>query len=964
MRFDYLSVMLVLAMACSGNGNGNPADALPEDISAPEDLLEDIFEFDVGEPTESCPNGTFSPGHGCFLPCEDGWLEGSDGMCHMECPAMSAPAEGGRCLVLACPEGWYPDGSAGGACIPSCPEGFEADEKWAGSGCRRTCPEDAVRGSDGWCHLGCPQGMAADVGSAGCLLEESGERAECPAGKWPVDAGDGISIYIDAASDSADPDGSQAKPFASLQEAVDHALATVDATTSVAFLLAAGEYLETVTIEGLEDVSVIGHCAEDVFVSGTGVGTLDNDWGLGAVSILGSKRAVVKGLTVSSDRKGIFLYSPSAHGPFAEVSENRIDGTLSTGIQVIGPFAEVIIADNTVIGATSYGIVAAEDKILPTVSPTSIAITGNRIEEMEDCNADFCTDILTSLGIVSLYAAKMEVSNNYVGNFSQAQGLLLAWSDDATISGNIMEDLIGSNGMTIDAHKATVSDNVIANCKVGPFSGNEAEPFFGIMGSTTLTYDQMDLTVVRNRIIDIQGFGAFVVSPNAPGTEITVQFVENELARSSAGLYFSSVADLTVTGNRFTAQRVPILQGSGASITVSDNVIRNGVTHTYDMPEDTIAGSVIEEPTAAVSLGTLDKEETLLFTGNHIHAMPNLAAGGLLGRALGFGGVYKARVDGNVFDENLAEALVAGSDYVDLQVAGNIFLGIDSEMNEGTPGGRGALILASELKEEDVTLTVKGNLFKDFMHKENGPNLTVIFQHDTARCEIVENQFFAVRQIVVDSSGAPPEELIFTGNRLWSSLLSLASFDKLTFADNHLSGFLAYFQQQEPSGATTIVGNYFLQGRVEVRLAAGTTDISGNEFDESLGFGLLVGSAVAAEVDSVTVTHNLFNKVWDTEWSVGPVGVIGDGLQVTGMAEAPCSGVRVEANRFHDCFRSGAVISGSTATVSGNMFAEGCPLVVQSEPVSGAVVGDDVVFALRPESPYGVVTIEDMTFME
>jgi hypothetical protein len=80
--------------------------------------------------------------------------------------------------------------------------------------------------------------------------------------------------------------------------------------------------------------------------------------------------------------------------------------------------------------------------------------------------------------------------------------------------------------------------------------------------------------------------------------------------------------------------------------------------------------------------------------------------------------------------------------------------------------------------------------------------------------------------------------------------------------------------------------------------------------------------------------------------------------------EYPCSGVTVSANRFHDCARTGAIVSSATTRVEGNMFAPECPFIVQNEPAFSAVSGADSLFAERPEIPFGVVTIDDMALME
>lgn len=964
MRLDLLTVLvLTLAFGC-----GNSDSKETEDTGGNSDLnvedASDILTQEIGPATELCPHGTVSPGQGCYLPCDNGWHDGAQGVCHMDCPAHTAPDKDGRCTQLDCPEGWSeaPDGKQ--ICVMDCPAGFESDPSWDGHGCRIPCAVGMSRGADGWCHLGCPDGTVPADTPSGCELTAVGERKECPAGKWDIDPDAENPLFIDASSQGADADGTQENPFPTVMEAVAYAMDKGYGTVS--FFLGPGDYEENVYIEGLANVTLTGACADNTRIVGEGLGMFE-DMALGAVSIIEAESVRISGISVVSDRKGIFVYREKEAGSMLVVNSVRVEDSDSSGLMVLGRYDEFRITDNTILHATSYALGVSNDEGLGGIFPAVLEISGNLIAQMDHCVADFCTDMPYSVGIIALSASKMNIVNNQLVDFDQAQAIFAAYADSVVMRGNLLEELTGSDGIVVDATEVLLEDNRVAGCAAGEFNGEPPGAFRAVAGLTSVTGKPMELTVRRNLLADIQGFGVLVVTADYPNQEASLLAEANEIVASAAGVYYSSGGSMILKGNRFTSNRVAAFQARSEATTMEGNVLRDAVAHDYDLPPGE-GKSIIGGNDLFVSLIMVAGEEPVRFSGNHLVNMVRLTDG-TGGATVGVGQATSVEVGGNLFEQCWGNLMLMVSSYSNANISDNVFLGVDPSTAEADQP-REALLVGAEDLDGETTLNVERNYFSDFMTTGQSSPFALLFEHDEVKVRVADNVMRNMRLAYIMAVGNTVIDSIeVTGNSLHGSLFFLKGGREFLIEDNYLWASIVVLSEVPDGGIASVRRNLFDDVRLEFRLPTGEVFVEDNEFSDVYQLGLVVASAwhpgtTETYPPDVHITHNLFNGVREGEWKWGSVGLIADAMQITGTSEFPCSGVTVTGNRFHDCERSGAILSSAGALVEGNMFAQGCPLVIQNEAEATPVTGSDADFAMRPDSPYGVVTIDDMMLLE
>jgi pectin methylesterase-like acyl-CoA thioesterase len=107
--------------------------------------------------------------------------------------------------------------------------------------------------------------MIARDGGDGCGLVAVGERKVCPQGKFDEASPGPNPLYVDGADGTPDPDGSQAKPFHTITDAVEAG------GQIMTIYVAAGDYHEQVALEGQSEVHLIGLCAEKTRIVGEGL---------------------------------------------------------------------------------------------------------------------------------------------------------------------------------------------------------------------------------------------------------------------------------------------------------------------------------------------------------------------------------------------------------------------------------------------------------------------------------------------------------------------------------------------------------------------------------------------------------------------------------------------------------------------------------------------------------------------
>lgn len=191
---------------------------------------------------------------------------------------------GDRCLEPGVQDTGCPAGTLGvdaESCQPAgvpaelCAEGFEPDGKM---GCEPILPAEP-----------CPAGQMAVPGESACH-----PVMPCGAGRWGDIPADATTIYVDGSYPGADSDGTAAKPWTTVSEAV----AAAPANALVA--IGAGSYVEDVVVD--KPLHIWGVCPEQVELAGTTEGYAALFfYGPGAT---GSE---VRGLALTGDKLGILI---------------------------------------------------------------------------------------------------------------------------------------------------------------------------------------------------------------------------------------------------------------------------------------------------------------------------------------------------------------------------------------------------------------------------------------------------------------------------------------------------------------------------------------------------------------------------------------------------------------------------------------------------------------------------------
>ena len=220
---------------------------------------------DAQRPDETAPEPP-PPDGGCSA----GEMEQSDGSC---LPAGMRPG--------GCAAGEWLDemGSCAAAGVPSCAAGFT----WQDGTCSAILPAD------------CPPGQIAIIGTEICQ-----PLADCGSGTWgniPLDA---TSEHVDASYSGGNSDGSAARPWTTIGDAVT-AAAGGDIVA-----IAEGDYVEDIVV--LKPITLWGRCPDLVSISGvTELSTLlfdTMDAALHGVTVRGAETGVA-----ILDRSDVFIDS-------------------------------------------------------------------------------------------------------------------------------------------------------------------------------------------------------------------------------------------------------------------------------------------------------------------------------------------------------------------------------------------------------------------------------------------------------------------------------------------------------------------------------------------------------------------------------------------------------------------------------------------------------------------------------
>jgi hypothetical protein len=242
---------------------------------------------------------------------------------------------------------------------------------------------------DGICHpsmVKCPGGTFA-VPQLGCLPIDG--AAGCGTGTWGNIADAPGTLWVDAASTTVDADGSQAKPFATLHEALEVA------QDGARIALAAGQYTGPFSITN--DVEIIGRCASLTRIQASDLPTYD------AIIETADVEVTLRGLQIGGGGVGVHAIGGSTAIIECWVHEARRTGILGQGqvliertfVDAIGPGVdgdygsgigsadggEVTVRSSAVYETRTSGVFAEPGG---AISLADVLVEGTLAEEISD----------------------------------------------------------------------------------------------------------------------------------------------------------------------------------------------------------------------------------------------------------------------------------------------------------------------------------------------------------------------------------------------------------------------------------------------------------------------------------------------------------------------------------------------------------------------------------------------------
>ena len=960
-----LGMVLVVTMSCCSD------DAGPQVTDAVDgDAVLEIVEQDVD--LAVCPHGANPSGNGCLLPCKNGWHDGADGQCHINCPTGLSEDASGRCTVPICPEGtsetpWTAtfEGASleGTACIRGCPPGMQSVGEGFNLRCEIPCATGWSKGEDDRCHRECPDGMVKPQGAEECELTEVGERKVCPGGNKYDDTFSGPNpLYVDIDDNTQTPDGTPEHPFHSIMDAVN---AGGDAVT---IFVAAGEYHEQVVLDGQSEVHLIGACADQVSLIGEGLEYI-NEVSSGVINVKDVENLTVDGFSLESDLRGIRVDKAAKGTGHLVIANVHLQESAFYGIAVESSYATIDILDNTVEYAADGGIVIYS--AAPLGSTAEVKITGNRITNIVPCvGLALCYDTPLVSGIAAAYIPKLVVEGNLVAEMEYADGISAADTPNTIVRGNELRDIAGASGITVMPYEdgsAVVEDNWISDCRAGPFMGQDANLFYG---AQVLSKYAVDSVLVSGNVLhDIRGFGLHtLVLP-----DVDLEISNNELV--SIPWAISVQGDARIKGNRVYDSRLQLATNSQSrGIHLEGNEFRDGVDDDFGLTDSEFKTALNEVKlrllisSSELPGDTEGSYEPVRLEGNRFADLGGDVVATVSVNPETF--AKEVVIRHNVFELNSGNNLVLSNAGI-VEATENRFVGsmaVLSDKVSASPLIHVGLYLISKNKVDLEAVTVSRNHFQDY-----GNGHALAFGHlgesDQRAYTVEENGFFMGHLITfVDAAGYGASNLTMLRNTLLGTTVTLGLTRKVGMMENRLVGSDVILSQQVANGGATFADNLFDSSSLVLANCQGGLVVDGNEFHAPLGVGLLV----TASPGLTTIQDNLVAGTTERVWQ--GAGATGDGIHISGTQELGASNVVIQGNRIEDSARLGILVSGSYALVEGNMYSGngndcqgGCDFAVQYEPIGGAdaprtpsVAGADLKFVTRPDAPYAMLTAEDV----
>lgn len=460
----------------------------------------------------------------------------------------------------------------GGGCEPvgvmACAPGFATDGR---GGCNATLPTTP-----------CEPGAIALPGMSSCApIAPCGEVT-------------GATLFVDATSVGGD--GTRAKPFAKINEAVSAA------TAGAVIAVAAGTYAEDVTID--KSIRVVGVCPTQVTIRGVVAGE-----DLGAVMITGANASLervsvtgpaagvvvvsAKGVVIDSTRIfGVLNGVRIRKGAEAIVRRTVVDGARQFGIVVSGAVGRV---ERSHVHGTKEEIVSIGVRVNPdpvSFAPGEVTVVGSLLEKNEYANAEAVSSKMTIEG--SVLRDGIPVAGKYGVGVMAARNTTVKQPADLTVRASIVENNSYIGILTTDS-KLLVEGSVVRDTKLEAkdkkygrgivVQGNVAAASASVVSSVVEGNQETGidangdakLSIARSIVRDTKpngetGTGVFGEVLNGKVAEVEI---ERSLFSGNAHSGVIAAGKLTIRGSRFSHNQTFSVVTRGGEAALSATLIED-----------------------------------------------------------------------------------------------------------------------------------------------------------------------------------------------------------------------------------------------------------------------------------------------------------------------------------------------------------------------------------------------------
>lgn len=442
--------------------------------------------------------------------------------------------------------------------VTACAKGFVAD---GSGGCEAVAPKSA-----------CAAGTMAIPGETTCR-----EIASCGTGKWgdiPIESGK--TLYVDGAYVGGGSDGTEARPFVTIQAAIDVA------KSNEVVAIAEGSYAED--LRATSSVRLWGRCPSRVVVRGASPSgaalTTSASIEVHTLALTGAFHGILStGGDLFVDR--IWAHDLGQVGIFAMPSAMRtisIKGTLverATAVGVVAIHAEATL-DGTVVRDTAMDAGRYGDGVLVQQAST-LAMRGSIVSG----NTEFGVYVFGSNATIDASVVK---DTKPLGGGTLGRGLEIESDDVNPAEVTVRGSVVAANheiGVFVYGAKATIDSSVIRDTVAGSSTKK------GGRGITVQSHPKTkragDLALQHSLVTDDHDVGVFVAGSKATLESSIVRRIHSNVADRSFGRAVEArVAPDTLLPSEVTIRRCEIAEStdaaivaSGSTLTVESSVVRD-----------------------------------------------------------------------------------------------------------------------------------------------------------------------------------------------------------------------------------------------------------------------------------------------------------------------------------------------------------------------------------------------------